>query len=486
MWDTLTERGRSPLVGRSLRRARRKGLASVLAMLYLVLISTLAVGYYEATVLSAQIARNEQGLSQGQMAADSGMQFVRYQLGAITVPGGTPQSGLLDAVATQLGNILNFTGNMNGHTVQNTAGTIYLPSASDSITLNSTMGTRFQATITQIPSTATLVVKVTGYGSNWNAPVSRGIQLQYQQAQVVGTIFNYGVASKGEISTSAPLTITGATNAARGSVLVASSGSVAINNSGNGSAISGDLSYANAASTNHYGTMTVDGYASNNANFSQHVHAGVAPPQFPTIDSSVFLPYCTTTYSGSTSASNPPPFVNCILPAGSYNFSGNVSIQGVLYIQQPSKVSFSGPVNLQGCIVVDTVNPPQGTSATNYIKFTQTVTATGIDTLPQTSQFPAAERALTGSVILAPNFEVIGTNSFGTVSGSLIAGKFSFSNTFTASVSGSVIQLDDTPMTFTNTSTITLTGNGVTYPPSGVTFGTKYVPSPGSYIEVTP
>ena len=467
----------------SFQPRRRHGLASVLAMLYLVLFSTLAIGFYAATAMNVQIAKNEHGLQQGQAAADGGMQFIRYQLGAMKIPPLTPQSGLLNAVATQLGNALNGSANMNGHTVQNTNGTIWIPAANNWITIDNSSGARFRCAITQ--SGMSLVVTVTGSGQN--TTLERAVQLQYQQAQLAGAIFNYGIASQGEISSSAPLTVMGATDATKGSILVATSGSTALSNSGTGSSISGDLSYTNAGATNSYGGMTVAGYSPTSPNFAQHVHAGVTPPQFPTIDTSVFQPYCTNTYTGSSSASNPPPFVNCILPAnGNYNFSGTVTIQGVLYIMQPNKVSFSGPVKLQGCIVVDTTNPPSGSSATNYIKFSQTVTATAISTLPATSQFPAGERALTDSVILAPNFQVIGTNSFGTVSGSLVAGSWSFSNTFTSTIYGSLIQLDDTPMKFTNTAQVTVQSTGTSYFPAGVTFGTKYVPLPGTYLEVSP
>ena len=453
-----------------------------MAMLFLVLFSTLAVGFYATAVTCAQIAKNERGSQLALAAADGGMQFMRYRLGQMTVPGGTPQSALLTAVATQLALTMNGTSNMNGHSVQVTNGTIYIPSATEWTTVDASTGTQFRATITQ--SGLNLIVTVTG--GVVNSGVTRAIELQYQQAQSAGSIFNYGIASAGEIISSAPLTVKGATDPTKGSVLVTSSNSPAFSNSGNGSSISGDLSYSNSAAINRYGNMTVDGYSSSNLNFNQHVHAGVTPPQFPTIDSSVFLPYCTNTYSGSSSASNPPPFVNTILPSGSYNFSGSVSIRGVLYIMQPNKVSFSGPVTLQGAIVVDTTNGPKGNSLSNYIKFSQTVTATGIDTLPPSSQFPDGERALTDSVILAPNFEVIGTNSFGTVSGSLIAGKWDFTNTFSASIFGSLIQLDDTPMSFTNTATVTVQSTGTSYFPAGVTFGTRYVPLPGTYIEMNP
>lgn len=452
-------------------------------MLYLVLFSTLAVGFAAATAMSAQISRNERDRTAAESASDGGMQFMRYQLGSMTIPAGTSQTQLLTVVATQLATRMNGTPNMGSSVVTVNNGTIWIPSQTGWITLDSNAGTKFRASIVQ--SGTDLVTTVTGSGPS--SSIHTAVQLHYQQAQKAGAIFDFGIASAGEIVTSAPLTVTGATDPTKGSILVATAGATAFSNSGNSSSISGDLSYTNAAATNSYGSMTVDGYSSSNPNFTQHVHAGVTPPTFPTIDSSVFLPYATNTYSGSSSASNPPAFVNTVLPAnGNYNFSGNVTIQGVLYIMQPNKVSFSGPVNLQGAIVVDTTNGPQGTSATNYIKFTQTVSATAMASLPATSQFPAGERALTDSVILAPNFTVIGTNSFGTVSGSLIAGAWSFSNTFTASIFGSLIQLDDTPMKFTNTATITIQSTGTSYFPAGVTFGTTYTPLQGTYMEVAP
>ena len=452
-------------------------MASVLAMLFLVLFSTLAVGFVATTTSSSQIASNEQSIQVARAGAETGMQFIRYQLDQITIPAGTTQSGLMDAVATQLGGQMNATSNMQGHIVSNLNGTIVLPAASVWMPIDSITGAQCNITITQ--SAMNLVVTVKG--SRSSTSVQKSIQLQYGPAQVSGTIFNFGIASKGEMVMSSPVTVTGATDPTRGSVLIATAGSTPLSNSGNGTAFSGDLSYTNASGANSYGNMTVDGYNSSSPSFPQHVHKGVTPPQFPTVDSSVFLPYCTgNTYSGSQSASNPPPFVNSILPAnGNYNFSGNVTIQGVLYIMQPNKISFSGPVTIQGAIVVDTTNPPSGTSATNSIKFSQTVSATG---MPNT--VPAAEQALTGSVILAPNFSVTATNSFGTVSGSMVAGTWQFTNTFTATVNGSIIQLDDSPMKFTNTANITIDSVGANYLPAGITFGTKYIPSAGSYLEL--
>src|SRR5947209_9675934 len=104
---------------------RRTAMASVLAMLYLILISTLAIGFFVATTLSAQIAKNERGLSRAQAAADGGMQFVRYQLGSVTIPPTDTTSQYLSDVASQLNTLIGGTANMNGNSVQVTGGAIY-------------------------------------------------------------------------------------------------------------------------------------------------------------------------------------------------------------------------------------------------------------------------------------------------------------------------------------------------------------------------
>lgn len=452
----------------------------MLAMLFLVLMATLAIGFYAQTIMSGQVAKNDRALSQADAAADGGMQFIRYQLGAMTIPPGTPQSSLLDAAATQLGLQLNGTPNMNGHTVQNTNGTIYIPSAGGWTTFDNDTGAKFRAAIRQFGTT--LVVTVTGDGLT--ATLKKGIQLQYQQAQVAGAIFNYGIATKGALSMSNTVNVTGATDPTKGSVLIASGSSQPLNVTGPGSSFSGDLSYTNASGVNNYGTLDIAGYNSSSPKFDQHVHAGVTPPLFPTVDTSVFLPYCTTTYP-SLSGAPSQTLVNTILQAnGNYNFSNNTVVQGVLYIKTPNRVSFSGPTTIQGAIVVE--NNPQGTDATNLLSFTNKVTIQGMNTLPATSQFPPGERALTGSVLLAPNFSVTVTNNMGAVAGSMIAGKFTFTNNFAADITGSIVQLDDTPMQFTNTANVTIASVGTSYFPAGVTFGTKYVPLPGTYLEVRP
>src|SRR5690348_3305617 len=83
---------------RVMRNARR-GMASLLAMLFLLLFATLAVGFYTASAMSAQISANEKKLSLAQSAAEAGTQYLRYRLYKMVINPTTPDAQLMDAVA---------------------------------------------------------------------------------------------------------------------------------------------------------------------------------------------------------------------------------------------------------------------------------------------------------------------------------------------------------------------------------------------------
>lgn len=455
-------------------RRSRRGIASMLAMLYVVLISTLAVGFFAAATISAQIARNQRTLELAQCASDSGMGFARYQLGQITVASGLADSNLLAAVAAQLGAQLNGTRNMKGHLVTVANNAITLPSANDYMAMDGTTGAQFRITITA--SGTFLSVKSSGYGQQANA--GRGIHVQFQTAPRASAIFDYGVAAKGAITMSGNVAIQGATDPTKGSVLSETAGADPLTMTGNVS-MSGDFSYTNAAGTPSYGGGTIAGYSQSSPNFVNHVHAGITPPPFPTVDTTAYAQYATNVWTTSTGKT----VVNCVIPPNANpNFSGGTTVQGVMYIRTPNRVSFSGNTTIQGCIVVE--NNPIGNS--NAITFSGNVQASGINTLPANSTFPAGERALTGAFLLAPGFSATFSGNFGTIGGSMIADQFTFSGNAGGTVQGSVVALQDRPMTLSGNSAIVIASTGTSNYPTGVSFGNTYTPLPGTYLEVAP
>ena len=92
-----------------LRSRRLHGMASVLAMLYLVLFSMLAIGFYAGTTIATQVSRNEQRIDESQFAAESTMDWARRQMVRWNVtPGGT-SSATYTALWAQVTATLNGT-----------------------------------------------------------------------------------------------------------------------------------------------------------------------------------------------------------------------------------------------------------------------------------------------------------------------------------------------------------------------------------------
>ena len=66
--------------------SRRRGLTSLLAMLFLIVFAALSVGFYAQTNMSVQVSNNERRSKEALAAAEAGLQFIRYQLSRVTIP----------------------------------------------------------------------------------------------------------------------------------------------------------------------------------------------------------------------------------------------------------------------------------------------------------------------------------------------------------------------------------------------------------------
>ena len=459
-------------------RTRRRGIASVLSMLYLVLFSTLAVGFAAATAMNGQISKNERLLQQADSAADGGMQFIRYQLGILTIAPTVQTSGLLDAVATGLATQLNGTANMNGHTVQNSGGVVYLPSATDWTSIDPTVGTRFRVKITQ--SGQFLIVTVDGAGPTTN--IVKALQIQYQKAPKAGAILDYGVATEGTLTTAGATTITGQTDPTKGSVLSADMVSSNPINIG-GTAVSGDISVVNPNAIITVSGASVGGTTDPVQIAKNHEHFGVPAPTFPFVDTSVYTAYATTPYDGSGTCNN------CYIPAGTNpKFTGGAIINGVMLVQAPNVITFKGNATICGVIVSETgASAPVFSASANVLNFAGNVTATPINQMATTNPAYNADLVkLTGSFMLAPNFAVNVTGNFGTIGGSVVVGQLTMSGNAGGIVQGSVIGMQDAPLSMNGSSDIVISSTGTSNYPSGMSFGNNYTPLPGTYVEVQP
>src|SRR6266700_3999649 len=94
------------------RAMQRRGVVALIAMIFLVLFATLAVGFYASTTQTAVVATNERNGTISLTAAESGMDFIRYQLALIKVPPTVPVDQTFDSVASRLQDALQTSANL--------------------------------------------------------------------------------------------------------------------------------------------------------------------------------------------------------------------------------------------------------------------------------------------------------------------------------------------------------------------------------------
>ncbi|HEX2972779.1 MAG TPA: pilus assembly PilX N-terminal domain-containing protein [Tepidisphaeraceae bacterium] len=283
------------------RMRKRRGVAAVLAMLYLVLFGILALGFYSTTTTSVQVVHNDSNVTQASLAAESGLQFVTYQLSQVRITPGIAESGVFANLATQLGDNLNSTLNMGGRAVGFNGSTISIPASTGSyINLPDSDGA-FRATITQ--DGAQVVVKVTGRSSKGS--ISRAIQLKYDRDSRDG-LFDFAVASKGKITTSGSSNVVGSPDERTANFLSAATNEVypiVIS----GKKIGGDVSIVSRTADVDYQKGSVGGSTSEADIRKNHIKKGVPEPEFPTIDIDLYRKYAVNEWPASVARTRSAP-----------------------------------------------------------------------------------------------------------------------------------------------------------------------------------
>lgn len=452
----------------------------MLAMLFLVLFGTMAVGFYAATNVSMQVSSNDDHVARAFLASESGLDFMKHQLAHVNV---SPASTSVDDVTNDL--LASLQNNMDGVVIAKSASNvIQVPANNTRIKLDSGNVSSFQAAVTVWPDPVTgavqkVVVKSDGaYGDSTGA--ARAIQLDFTRVPHTSSVFDYAVASKGQIIISKG-SLTSAPNVDPKIATVLSS-SATTNSVEVAGTVGGDISYVSGGSVQVSGGASVGGSTKLSDIYDNHVHE-INPPAFPTIDTTVYKSLAT----GGT-WHNGMPLKNVIIPAGtSQKFTGNQTIQGILYVMAPCSIEFSGDVKLQGIIVVQ---PAAG--GNNNLNFTGNLT---MSPAPNDPAYDAV-RAATGVAIVAPSSNVkfwgsaSGGNSDQYIKGSIIANTFTSGGASSLSIDqGSIMTLSEGPASFNKSGpkNIVFTATGSKNPPTiGVTYSSFFTPDASTYQEVAP
>ena len=465
--------------GRAPRRVSpcRQGVASVLAMLYMVLFSALALGFYAQITLSAQISGNERRSRSALTAAESGLAFIRYHLSAVSIPPGLDPDVAFEELHTQLVDHLESTGNLGGG---NTVGidyvtrTISVPAGTGNyVRLGCDGDQKFRATIQR--DGGQYVVRV--YGARGaTAALARGIEVRFGRVEHPSTIWKYGLAARGPLTLSGGV-FKGIPDASRGSILSTATTASAISMSGSAN-ITGKVELTSTTSS-VTGSGTIGGITTPSL---WPVTKGVDEPEWPAVNPQPFIDYMVGRETLITGSASLASYSNIRIKAGcNANLSGGPTIMGVVIVEVPNKVTFSGGAKFQGVIVTDNTNDP---TSTNEIIFSGGGTMTGPEGLD-----PAVYGDLVnmgGGSILAPNFKLTMTGGSASFGGTIIVKSIGLSGGSGGTSYGSVISMSTASQTWSGGSGFTISNTGPAQKPVGVEFTAYYAPLPRSYTEFIP
>ena len=434
------------------KQTKRNGAVSVLAVIFLAMFATMGIAYATTANNSMLRAANLSGVQDAQFQAESGLDYFTHLLQQVEIPRNLSGQDLLTAVESALSAPLNAEISAEAS------------------------GRGFTAALAANGSTITLTV----HGRA--GAVRRAISMDFASVPAGSVIFDHGVSSMGPIRMTGNARLIGLNSPGEASVYCGTYATdEAYNLTGNCS-IDGDIYAANPdAYATLTGNISISGEGIWSGQILDHVHIGAGDQEFPEVDPAVFEPFATSIVDADTSTSGNKTFSNIRILAGvNPTFSGNITLRGVVLIEQPNQVTFSGNLDITGIIVTEDAG--DGAYESNTIRFAGNTTVNGVEQLPDEPQY-ADLRQMPGSFLLAPGFGVEFTGNFGTVGGMMAADKFKFTGNAGGTVHGSIICYSDAELSLTGNSNLTFDRSSTPSTPPGFSLPDTLAPLPATYTE---
>ena len=452
---------------------KRKGAVLIISMIFIIVFSALAVSLAAMSGINVQFAENQRKADRARACAESGFDIIRFWLNHVSIPGTTSEDQRFNEIAASLQNDLT-TESITNITASYNSSIINIPM----VTLDSENASSFSATITPLDIN-TLQIDVTGvYGS-----ISKTIRANYYFGERGHNVFDFGVATKGPLSLSGNIELEGINVNVEASVYIESENSnLALSITGN-SQIAGDVNIVNPIATVDLqgGQAGIGGETGQDA-IDNHVDFGAPECEFPEPNPALFESYVTSVVDANTDTSSDATFENVRIVANTNpNFSGQVTLKGIVYIETPNVVDFTGGVDITGIIVGD--GSLEDNSGTNQIIFRGNVDSHPITELPAEAQFDGLHDQ-TGTFVMAPGFHVSFGGSFSTLSGAIAGNGIEFFGNAGGTINGSIINYSDEQMELSGNSDLYFNRSGTSEAPAGFVPEIVLEYNPTSYLEV--
>jgi len=453
-------------------RKSQKATALLISLIVLAVLSAWAVAINSMSGANLQLGENLQKANSARGSAESGFDILRFWLDRIYMPGSTEPYDRFSSLANFLAADLAVNG------ISNIPVEIYADHVSigcepnPPVVLNSSAGEYFSAELQTTGDVDILQMDITGS----SGAVKRTIRVNYNFGTRAHTVFDYGVATKGSLELHGNITMSGANIELDAGVYIECPNDVnALTIIGN-SSIAGDVHITNPDATVDLqgGQAAIGGETAPGA--YEHVFTGIAQTEFPVPDPTYFEHYVQNTYDPNNVLTE---YQNVRIPAGTNPTFSTVTLKGVVYIETPNVVTFSGDTSITGIIVGN--GDLADNSGTNQIIFLGTVDSNSVDQLgPEFGQL----RDETGTFLMAPGFTASFGGNFETLNGAIAANGIQFFGDAGGTIEGSVLNYSNTPMVLDGNTDLYFNRSGTAEMPAG--FGPEiilyYVPD--SYSEV--
>ena len=449
---------------------KSRGAALILSMIFVLIFSALAVGIAAISGTNVQIASNQYKINRAFTNAESGMQVMRYWLSHVRIPSSTAPSDYFSTIVATLQTELTDNG-ISNLTVNNDGS---IPT----VTFDSASGQTFRGQIL-IDANSPNIVQVYATGSS--REVTRTIRVYFDIEPYEHPIFNYGLATKGPLDFPGNPTVMAVNSAWEADMYVESAGSAIGVSVGGNTNFDGDVNIGNPnANVTFGGDVQIAGDYGQEA-IDNHVFIGVDTQEFPEPDVDYFLQYATgELVESSTDLTKGITLINATIKAGTNPvFGGSATIQGILLIESPNKVTFSRNVTLQGIIVADgnIHNPEPGTNRIDFCGNFET------GPYPNGAEFDPIRHEI-GSSVIAPGFATAFGGNFSTLEGVMAVSGVHFYGNASALIKGTILNYSDSATVVEGNVTMNFDRAGTTKIPAGFDLYLELDYNPSSYTEV--
>jgi hypothetical protein len=434
--------------------------------------SALAISMATLSGNNVQLASNHHDFNAALAAAQSGQEVMRYWLSRVLISSSTPQDQYLSEIVTAVQSDLK-DNSVTGVAVEDDGSV-------PAVALDSATGVSFDCAITVDNSQPTVLqVSVTGR----SGPASRTITMFYNIQAYEFPIFNFGLATKGPLNFPGNPVIAAVNSAWEADIFVESSGSpIAVQVVGNAN-FDGEINIGNVASTVDFQNDVQIAGDSGQAAIDDHVHIGAGSPEFPVPDTDRFRQYAIgDIVDGSTDLTKSITLTNATIKGGTNPvFAGTVTIEGILFIESPNKVTFERNVALRGLIVADgdVDNPDPGSNSIDILgNFAS-------QPYPEGMEFDPI-RQEEGSSIIAPGFYTTFAGNFSTLEGVVAVSGVHFAGNMNAQIKGTIINYSDSATVVEGNASMNFDREGSVKIPAGFDLYRELDYEPASYSEAGP